>query len=290
MVPGEKVDKIALVTDSTAYIPAELLKTYGITVMPQILVWEEKTYRDGVDIQPNEFYARLKTAKAMPTTSQVPVADMQSAFQGLVDKGFEVIGVFISAKLSGTLQSAMQARETLGSAGDKIHLVDSNATAMAMGFPILATARAAEQGASVNECLSLTEEALKHAGVYFVVDTLEFLHRGGRIGGAARFIGSALNLKPILQLKDGRIEAHDRARTKSKALERVLELVGEQVKGKSKIRVSAFHANAEEEAVQLLQRAASEFGAIESILTTVSPVVGVHAGPGTVALAYMTDI
>ncbi len=216
--------------------------------------------------------------------------DMQHTFQQLVDKDFEVLGIFISANLSGTLQSALQAREALGASGEKVHVVDSNATAMAMGFPVLAAARAAQQGASMDDCIALAEKACGHVGVYFVVETLEFLHRGGRIGGATRFIGSALNLKPILELKDGRIEAHDRVRTKSKALDRVLELVEEQVKGKSKIRLAALHANAEEEAIQLLNRATIELGAIESILTAVSPVVGVHAGPGTVALAYMTDI
>jgi DegV family protein with EDD domain len=168
--------------------------------------------------------------------------------------------------------------------------MDSNATAMAMGFPVLATARAAEAGAGMKDCLAVANEACQHVGVYFVVETLEFLHRGGRIGGGARFIGSALNLKPILELRDGRIEACERVRTKSKAIDRVMELVGEQVKGKSKIRLSTLNANAEQEATDLLKRATIEFGAIESILTSVSPVVGVHAGPGTVALAYMTDM
>ncbi len=282
--------KIALVTDSTAYIPGELSKAYNITIAPLNLIWGDKTYRDGVDIQPDEFYARLKTTKVMPTTSQVPVLDIQRTFQELVDKDFEVLGIFISANLSGTWQSAIQARKALGVSGEKVHVIDSNATSMAMGFPVLAAARAAQQGASMNDCIALAEEACRHVGVYFVVETLEFLHRGGRIGGATRFIGSALNLKPILELKDGRIEAHDRVRTKSKALDRVLELVEEQVKGKSKIRLSALHANAEEEAIQLLNRATTELSAIESILTAVSPVVGVHAGPGTVALAYMTGI
>jgi len=282
--------KIALVTDSTAYIPRELSKAYNITIVPLSLIWGDQTYRDGVDIQPDEFYARLKTTKVMPTTSQVPVLDMQRTFQELVDKDFEVLGIFISANLSGTWQSAIQAREALGSSGGKVHIIDSNATSMAMGFPVLAAARAAEQGVGINDCIALAEEACRHVGVYFVVETLEFLHRGGRIGGAARFIGSALNLKPILELKDGRIEAHERVRTKSKALDRVLELVAERVKGKSKIRLSTLHANAEEEALQLLNRAKRKLGAIESILTAVSPVVGVHAGPGTVALAYMTDI
>jgi DegV family protein with EDD domain len=284
------MSKIAFVTDSTAYIPNELCKAHNITVMPQLLIWGDQTYRDGVDIQPNEFYARLKTTKVMPTTSQVPLLNMQQTFQQLIDHDCEVLGIFISAKLSGTLQSAIQAREALGVAGKKIFIVDSNTTSMAMGFIALAAARAAEQGVSIKDCVALAEKAKKQTGVYFVLDTLEFVHRGGRIGGAARFFGSALNLKPILTLKDGRVEPEDRVRTKSKALDRVFELVAEQTKDKSNIRVAALHANAEEEARALLQRATVEFNAIESILSSVSPVVGVHAGPGTVGLAFMADI
>ena len=284
------MSKIAVVTDSTAYIPYELVKALHISIVPLGLIWEEKTYRDGVDIQPAEVYARLKTAKTLPTTSQPTVGDMQNVFQGLIDQGFEVLGMFISGKLSGTVQSALQAREALGTSAEKVYVLDSNATAMAMGFPVLATARAAEAGAGMKDCLAVANEACQHVGVYFVVETLEFLHRGGRIGGGARFIGSALNLKPILELRDGRIEACERVRTKSKAIDRVMELVGEQVKGKSKIRLSTLNANAEQEAADLLNRASIKFGAIESILTSVSPVVGVHAGPGTVALAYMTDM
>jgi len=281
---------IAFVTDSTAYIPSELTKAYNITIVPLSLIWGDQTYRDGVDIQPDEFYARLKTTKVMPTTSQVSMLEMQRTFQELVDKDFEVLGIFISAKLSGTFQSALQAREILGSAGDKVLLVDSNTTSMAMGFTILAAARAAKQGASTKDCVALAEKAREHVGVYFVADTLEFMHRGGRIGGATRFIGSALNLKPILALKDGRVEAEDRVRTKSKALDRVLELTSEQVKGKSNIHVATVHANAEDEARALLHRAVTELSAVESILAPVSPVVGVHAGPGTVGLAFMADI
>ncbi len=284
------MSKIVFVTDSTAYIPNELSKVHHITVMPQVLIWGDQTYRDGVDIQPDEFYAHLKTTQVMPTTSQVPVLDMQKTFQQLINRDFEVLGIFISAKLSGTLQSAIQAREALGNAGDKIYLVDSNTTAMAMGFITLAAARAAEQGASMKECVALAEKAREHVGVYFAMDTLEFLHRGGRIGGGTRFIGSALNLKPILSLRDGRVEAEDRVRTKSKAIDRVLELVSEQVKGKSNIRVATLHANAEEEARILLDRATTQFSAVESILSSLSPVVGVHAGPGTVGLAFMADI
>jgi DegV family protein with EDD domain len=161
---------------------------------------------------------------------------------------------------------------------------------MAMGFQVLATARAVEDGANMEEAIALAEKATEHTGVYFAVDTLEFLHRGGRIGGAQRFLGTALNMKPVLAVIDGRVEAVERIRTKGKALERVLELVMEQTKGKKSIRLATLHAAAEDEAKTLLEKASKEMNAVESILSTVSPVVGTHAGPGTVGLAYMAEM
>jgi DegV family protein with EDD domain len=284
------MSKIAFVTDSTAYIPSDLCKQHNITVVPQILIWGEQTYQDGVDIQPDEYYVRLKTAKIMPSTSQASIVTMQNTFKNLVDKGFDVVGIFISAKLSGTMQSATQGREALGKQAEKVTLIDSQSTAMAMGFQVLTVARAAQAGASLKECLALAEKAREHSGVYFAVDTLEFLHRGGRIGGGARFIGTALNMKPVLAVLDGRVEAVERIRTKGKAIERVIEVVQEQVKGKSNIRLAALHANSEAEAKSLLEKAAQQMGAIESILTEVSPVVGTHTGPGTVGLAYIAGL
>ena len=282
--------RIAIVTDSTAFLPPALVDEYEITVAPQLLVWGDRTYHDGVDIQPEEFYRRLETAAVMPTTAQVSVITMKEIFERLVGQGAEVLGVFISSKFSGTMQSAEQGRDELGTAASKVTLVDSQASAMALGFQALAASRAAKEGASVAEIKQMLEKSRSHVGVYFAVDTLEFLHRGGRIGGAQRFIGSALNLKPILALRDGRIEAEDRVRTKSKAQDRVLELVAKDVKGKSNIRLATVHANAEAEAARLLERASREVGAVESILASLSPVVGAHTGPGTVGLAFMAGM
>jgi DegV family protein with EDD domain len=287
--PEEPMTDFTIVTDSTSYIPPELVKKYRLAVAPQVLIWEDKTYRDGIDIQPAEFYSRLKTAKVMPSTSQVSPATMQEIFQGIVDKGNSVLGIFISSKLSGTLQSANQAKDMLGSAGEKVTLVDSLSTAMALGFQALAAARAQEAGAGLKECAALAEKAHERTGVFFAVDTLEFLHKGGRIGGAQRFIGSALNLKPILAVTGGKVEGIERIRTKSKAHERVLELVAEQVNGKKNIHLAALHANAADDAKALLERASAQLSPVESIFTEVSPVVGTHAGPGTVGLAYMFD-
>lgn len=280
------MSKIAIVTDSTSFLPADLIKKHNITVTPQILIWDEKTFQDGIDIQPSEFYTRLKSSKTMPSTSQVSVLTMQSTFQNLVDQGYEVLGVFISSKLSGTIQSAMQGKEMMGAASDKVTIVDSFATSMSLGLIVLAAARAAENGASLSECLEVVEQTRKNSGILFAVDTLEFLHRGGRIGGGQRFIGSALNLKPILALKDGKVEGVERIRTKSKAHDRLLELVTEQVTGKSNIRLATLHANAIEDARALLDRATQKLNPVETVFAEVSPVVGSHTGPGTVGLAY----
>ncbi len=214
---------------------------------------------------------------------------MQSIFKTLVEKDFDVLGIFVSSKLSGTIQSTLQAKIMMETAGEKVTIVDSLATCMSLGLITLATARAAESGASLMDCVAVAEKTRGNSGIFFAVDTLEFLHGGGRIGGAQRFIGSALNLKPILALKDGRVEGVERIRTKTKAHDRVLELMAEQVSGKSKIRIATFHANAGADAKSLLDRAAQQLNPIETIFAEVSPVVGTHTGPGTVDLAYSFD-
>jgi DegV family protein with EDD domain len=284
------MSKIAVVTDSTAYIPSDLVQKHNLTVTPQVLIWGEETFQDGVDIQPDEFYARLKTSKSMPTTSQVTPITMKTTFESLIEKGYDVLGIFLSAKLSGTIASAIQAKEMMDSAGEKVTYVDSNSVAMAMGFQVLAVVRAVEDGANLEEAVALAEKARDLTGAYFAVDTLEFLHRGGRIGGAKRFLGTALNVKPVLAILDGRVEAVEQIRTKRKAVERVLELVSEQVKGKAPVRLATLHAAAEEEARILLEKASNELDATESIMAPVSPVVGTHGGPGLVGLAYMAGM
>jgi DegV family protein with EDD domain len=287
---GEVMSKVAIVTDSTAYLPDDLLKLYSITVTPQILIWGNETFQDGVDIQPNEFYRKLETSKTMPTTSQVAIVTMKAAFENLLASGYDVLGIFISAKLSGTMQSALQAKEMLPKAGPHLAVLDSNSTSMAMGFHVLTVARAAQDGANLADCQKLAEESQKHTGVYFVVDTLEYLRRGGRIGGAQAMLGSALNLKPLLELRDGRIESIEKVRTKGKAINRMIELVIERADGRNPVRLATLHANTEAEAKSALEAAAARLNPVEQILASVSPVIGSHAGPGTVGLAYMAGM
>jgi DegV family protein with EDD domain len=284
------MSKIALVTDSTTYMPPELVKKYNISIAPQVLIWGDQTYKDGVDIESSEFFTRLKTAKVMPTTSQVAVISFQEIFQGLVDQGYEVLALLVSSRLSGTVQSAIQAKDLMSSAREKVNVVDSQSVAMALGFQVLAVARALEDGASLKDAIALAEKSYQYTGVFFAVDTLEFLHRGGRIGGAQRFLGTMLNMKPILAIQDGRVEGIDRIRTKNKSHDRVLELTIEKVAGRTPVRLATLHANAAEEAKTLLTRAEQALHPVESLLTEVSPTVGTHAGPGTVGLAFMAGI
>jgi DegV family protein with EDD domain len=284
------MSKVAVVTDSSAYLPPDLLEKYNITVTPQVLIWGDETFLDGVDILPDEFYKRLATSRVMPTTSQVAIVTMKTTFEKLLTEGYYVLGIFISAKLSGTIQSATRAREMLPKAAGKIAIVDSNSTAMGMGFHVLTVARAAQEGANLAECQKLAEKCQQHTGVYFVVETLKFLYRGGRIGGAQALMGTVLNIKPVLELRDGRIESIERVRTKRKALDRLIALVSHQVEGRTPLRLAAFHANAEVEARSLLETITAKLNPVETFFTSVSPAIGVHAGPGTVGLAYLAGM
>ena len=284
------MSKVALVTDSTSYIPKELREKYPITVVPQVVIWEGQTYEDDVTITPEQFYTRLRTAKVMPSTSQASVVNMHKAFSTLLDQGYDVLGIFVSGKLSGTYQSAVLGREQLTSGTEKVDFIDSETTAMAMGFMVLAVARAAMDGASLADCKALAEKSRNHVGVYLTVDTLEFLHRGGRIGGAQRFLGTALNLKPILAVEGGRVEAVERVRTRGKALDRVVELVVEKCAGKSPIHMATLHADAEADARIMLDKIVPLVNPVESVFASVSPAVGANAGPGTVGLAWMAGM
>lgn len=279
------MSNVAVVTDSTAYIPEELVRSHQINVIPQVLIWGDQTYRDGIDIQPDDFYQRLKKTTVMPSTSQATIGSFKTIFQTLHAQGKDILAVLLAASLSGTMDSAIQARRELPEAC--IELVDSGTAAMALGFVALQAARAAQQGAGIEECKRIAQEGAKHVGVFFAVDTLEFLHRGGRIGGGTRFLGTALNIKPILELKNGRVEAVERVRTRKKSLARLIELVEERVQGKRPVRLAVLHANAPDEAHELLEQAQARLGAEDKVFSSVSPVVGTHTGPGTVGLAYM---
>ena len=280
--------KIAIVTDSTVNLPKDLLHQYPISILPLSVIWGDKSYRDSIDIQPDEFYDRLKTTKIMPSTSQVTPNQFETVFSELLKQNYDILCIVIASKLSGTMDSAIQAKGIFP--GATIELVDSQTTSLALGFQILTAARAAANGATLAECKVLVEKARINSGIFFCVETLEFLHRGGRIGAAARFLGTALNLKPILELREGEILPIERVRTQQKAHDRLIALVGERIKGHTSIRLAVIDAKAPEAADLIFKKVKQQFQAVEIIRSDVSPVLGTHTGPGTVGLGYMVDL
>ncbi|MBI3360230.1 MAG: DegV family protein [Chloroflexi bacterium] len=276
---------VAIVTDSTAYMPKELLDEYQIHVVSNVVNWGTESYRDGVELTPTQFYERLKTDPTQPTTAVASLGEIRDVYAKAAATAEAVVGIHLSHKLSGTYDAAEQVRREM-LADKRIEVVNSLGTAMATGFVVLAAARAAADGAAFEKVIQTARNAIPCCGVVFTVETLEYLRRGWRIGGAQAFIGNLMDVKPILELRDGRVEPVERARTKKKAVARVLELITERVQGRSPVRLATIHAAAHDEAASLLETAKSKLGAVEGFLAEVSPTVGVHTGPGTVGLAW----
>jgi DegV family protein with EDD domain len=281
--------KIALVTDSTTNIPSALNKGFEVHVVPSVVIWGSETLRDGFDITPTEFYKRLASSKDMPTTSQPTPAAFAEKFEELKLKGYtDVLGVYVSAKFSGTLASAETAKQQVS--GINIANIDGRSASMGTGWPLLEAGKAAKEGKSLADCVKVAEQTREHCGIMLLVDTLEFLHRGGRIGGGARFLGTALNLKPILEVQEGALEAVERVRTKGKAMDRMVDLLVERVGGRTPVHLAVLHANAEDEAKKLLEEGSKRVNPVETALADVSPAVGTHTGPGTLGFVYMAGV
>jgi len=277
--------KVAIITDSSAYLPEDIVNGLDIHVVPLTLHWGEDNYRDGEDIRAEEFYARLAESDTLPTTSQVTVVEFEKLFTLLLDQGYAVLSILISSGISGTVESALQAKGNFPDA--PVAVFDSQFVSMALGFMVMEVARAAQRGASLEDCLALAEELYPKIGVYFTVDTLKYLNKGGRINTAKRLMGSALNIKPIMEIRGGKIELVESVRSRKKAVARMLELAEKGIAGRSPVRVSAFHAAAAEDNQALMDEAVERFKPVETVITQVSPVIGTHTGPGTLSIAYM---
>jgi DegV family protein with EDD domain len=280
-------EKVAVVVDSTAFIPSDLVEKYDLHVIPLILNWEGKEYRDNIDIKPDEFYTRLKTAKEMPTTSQPSAGEFHDLFTKLAESYDSILAIVISNELSGTLASAKAARDMMPDF--PIELVDSRNTAMALGFMALAAARAIENGAGHKEAADVARSLVDKVHLIFVLETLEFLHRGGRIGGAQRFIGSMLAIKPLLHVLDGKVESLASVRTKRKAIKHMLDVFEEEVKRKSNVHTVVLNTLARGEAEEVAEEVKRRINPVEFFITDLSPVIGTHVGPGAVGVIYYAE-
>jgi DegV family protein with EDD domain len=279
--------RIAIVTDSTCDIPQELVEQYGIRVIPQILIMGDKTWQDGVDIDSATFYELLRTSPDFPASSQPSVVSFQEAFTELAKEADGIVAVLISDELSGTLNSARMAAEALPEV--PIEIVDTRSVSIQLGFIVLAAARVAEAGGTLQEVADAARALIGRVHIYFVVDTLEYLHRGGRIGAASKLFATALNIKPVLSIQDGMVHPAMKVRTRRKALEAVLQLLDEDLAGAERIHVGVLHIAAPEEADRLAVEVQARFHPVEIIRAECGPVLGTHAGPGTVGVVYYAE-
>ena len=270
---------VAIVTDSTADLPPQLAASRSITVVPLTLNFEGKTLLDGVDIQPDEFYRRLPSAATHPTTSQPSPGRFAQTYSALLADHEAIVSIHISEKLSGTYASARQAAEMTDPT--RVRVVDSEVVSMSLGLLALTASSLASNGADAEAIEAKMLDMRPHVQTYFSVATLEFLRRGGRIGRANALLGSVLQVKPVLCIRDGLVTPLERVRTFERALNRIVELTREVDRGHG-VCVIVGHADAESDA----ERIARELDPIAETLMIqpLGPVVGAHAGPGVVGV------
>lgn len=279
--------KIAIVTDSSAYLPAEAMEGLNISVIPLWLMWDGESYQDGVDIFPDEFYSRLKESKTLPTSSQPSAQEFVQFYQNLSDENEAIVSVLVSSMISGTIASAQAAAAEHPELN--VQIVDSLSSSMGLAFPVIAAGRAAAEGKTVQEVVQAAEKMRDRVATVFVVDTLEYLHKGGRISGGKRLLGSALNIKPILHFEEGQIRPHSQARTKRKAMNELLEIVEERLEGKKIAEVGIMDVDSAQEGDNFAEIVQNRFTPENIFRTTVSPVVGTHVGPGTVGISFYPE-
>ena len=275
---------IKIVTDSTAYLPEDTVRQRDIRVVPLYIHYGEEAFKEGIDISDQEFYARLKEAPVLPTTSQPSAGEFHQVFEELTEAGHEIVTLTISSKLSGTWNSAMAAKEMLPEAG--ISVVDSLSTAVGLHLMVDAAFEAAAAGATRQEIVEKIEKIKQESHLWFVVDTLEYLAKGGRIGNARAFMGTLLKVKPILFLQEGAIEPLEQVRSKRKAQARMIEIVAECVGSNGpQAKVAVLNALVPEEAQALGQELTKRLGCAPPLMGNLGPVIGTHTGPGVVGIA-----
>ena len=282
----ELTPKVKIVTDSTAYLLPETIARYDIRVVPLKVAFGTEVYSEGVDITNEEFYRRLAKSSALPTTSQPSVSDFTRVYTELASLGHPILSIHISGKLSGTINSALAARDAFPEA--QIEVVDW--LSMGMGLLVVAAARAAEEGQGLPQIKAKIKQLAPCISIFAMVDTLKYAWRGGRIGRGKALLGSLLSIKPILALENAEAKPLARARSRAKGVEYMLKLLGKRVGTSTSIHHGAvIHSCVFEEALALEREVQARFNCPELDVVEVGPVFGTHTGPGALGLAFYTD-
>jgi DegV family protein with EDD domain len=280
----------AIVTDSGMNVPAGLEEEYGIHVVPLRVIFDGQTYMDGVDITPAQFYEKLRAAPELPTTSQPSAGDFVAVYSKLCEEVDGIVSIHLSELLSGTVKSALAAQQQVNHV--PIEVIDTRSASLGVGFVVMAAARVAQQGGSMAEVVAAARQVIPKLNVMFVVDTLKYLHMGGRIGGASAMLGTALKIKPLLHLYEGQVNPLERVRSKCRATERMLEIMTQRLaeeRDGGVLRAAVVHADRLDEALEVKEQVQSRFDPAELYLAELTPAIGTHVGPGTLGVGWYVE-
>jgi len=276
--------RVALVTDSTCYIPAHWRSEYEIAIVPLTIVFGDQQFLDGVELTAEQFYERLPREPHHPTTSQPTPGAFLEAYQQAAARGAEeILVITISSAMSGTIESARRAAQE---ASIPVHVVDGKSNSMGIGWQVIAAARAQESGGGLKEMLAAAEQVRQDAVYYIALDTIEYLAKGGRISEAAKFLDSILHIKPLIYVRTdtGTVGASMPARSRKSAIEGLYKEFFRRLDVRKPLHITVLHNNALEEAKALAEKVKTEYSPKELFITIVSPVLGVHTGPRAIAL------
>ena len=280
--------KVAIVTDTTACIPRELVERYGIELVPVDFIFDDKVYQDGIDISPNQFYALLRRAKKLPTTSGSLPAPYLEAYRKASSRATSILCLTLPSKLSGMFNSArlakQMAREALPNVA--IEVLDCSTAAAGQGLVALAVAKAATSGKNLTEVVATAESVMQRVSLFATLDTLRYLVKGGRVPKAAALVSSLLQIKPIFTVNGGDAFPVVNARTTPGAIKRILKLMAEKVVKGQPLHVAVMHADAMDKAILLRDCISSQFNCADLFITEFTPVMGVHTGPGVIGVAF----
>ncbi|MBA4313244.1 MAG: hypothetical protein C0417_11505 [Chlorobiaceae bacterium] len=277
---------IRILADTTSTISLKEAENLGIFYLPQMIVFGESSYRDDNEISTKEFLIKLKSSTTMPKTAAPPPALYTPIYEEILKKGDCAIVLCPSSKVSGTYRSAIVAAQDFPDA--QIHVIDTQLIGPALGTVVRKSVEWVNQGSSINEIIERVEDISKHVKIFFYVDTLEYLHKGGRIGMAKALVGSVLQIKPILLFKDGQVSQFESQRTKKRAVARIAELVKQECPPTQDSHLAILEADAMEDAIELRNSLSSLMGIKEILICDLPPAIIVHAGPGVLAVSFFT--
>lgn len=280
---------IKIVTDSTSYIDAETREKMDITIIPLSVSFPDESFKE-TEVDYSYFYNKIKTTGIIPSSSQPAQGEIEQLFAGIVAEGHELIAIFLSSEMSGTYQSALSARERVLQEYPeaRMEIIDSRTNCMAMGAMAVTAARAVQEGKSMSEAVEAVRKVMKRIKFYFVPAGLEYLKKGGRIGGAAALLGSILKINPILYVLDGKTDLWGRARGNRAAIEQMLTLLENDYRSCGLKYVLVHHISCPEKAGELAQLIRTRYN-LDVEMVSIGPVIGLHVGPGTLGIVYITE-